>query len=406
MTLCDEKRRIIQATFCGILLAFMSLVTGPLTVVQATEQGMFVVTDVAVDETAETAVAARSLAESAGRSVALTRLLKRLTPSSACAGLPQPEPNEILSLLKGHSVRQEKTSAVRYLGRLDFAFRAQAIRQLLENYDVVYAETRSTPVLILPIFRSLQGDILRTEDNPWYDLFLEADQRLSLVQFVVPYRELADMLLLSLQTALLAKPADLRPLAERYGTERVAYAIARLHRDNQNQLPNLQLEIIERNETGEETTVTKTIGSVPQGMIAERLATAFTEARIAIEDLWKERNQVRRGIESRVTVVVPITDYSAWLALGKSLDNVTGLRRWSVVQLGAKEAVIDLWTNGGIDQLRLALTHEDLQLAPGPIDWYLLPSNRATSSKKQLLTPGSGGDALQKQAPSVAGSGS
>lgn len=383
MALRSEMRRSIYQSARVLLLALLVAAVWPVGAGHADGQRIFIVTDIVVDETAETAVAARAMAEMAGRRAALTRLLKRLTRSTDWSSLPELEPNDILGLLKGHSVRDEKTSAVRYLGRLDFAFRPAAIRQLLDNYDLAFAETESTPVLIVPIFRGRQGDILWAEDNPWYDVFLKAEESDGLVPLILPYRELADMQSLSLQTALKADSADLAPLTERYATERAAYVIATVRPATDEQGQTLELKVIERNETGEGSIATEDLGAVQDNMLVERLTTAAVRARIAIEDFWKQRNEVRLDIESRVTVVVPVTDYQAWLQLGKSLDNVAGLRRWSVVQLGQKEAVIDLWTNGGIEQLRLALNHEQLQLAPGPVDWYLLPRDKAALPNRQ-----------------------
>ena len=128
---------------------------------------LFAIRGVSVDVTAATAVAARAQAEREGRRRAFTRLLTRLAVSEHHARLPALSDQDVLGLVKGHGVRAEKTSTVRYIGDLDFAFRPAAVRRLFDRFEVDYALTMSGPVLIVPVRR--EGATLRVweEDNRW-----------------------------------------------------------------------------------------------------------------------------------------------------------------------------------------------------------------------------------------------
>ena len=84
---------------------------------------VFEVRDVAVDVTAETATKARELALIEGRKLAFRRLLERLTLRIEHQGLPDLGAEEIAAYVNDFSVAEEKTSAVRYLARLNFRFK-------------------------------------------------------------------------------------------------------------------------------------------------------------------------------------------------------------------------------------------------------------------------------------------
>ena len=120
---------------------------------------LFTVRGVSVDVTAATAVAARAQAEREGRRRAFTRLLARLAVSDHHGRLPALSDQDVLGLVKGHGVQAEKTSTVRYIGDLDFAFRPAAVRRLFDRFEVDYAVTTSGPVLVVPVRRV--GPVLR-----------------------------------------------------------------------------------------------------------------------------------------------------------------------------------------------------------------------------------------------------
>ena len=88
---------------------------------------VYEVRDVAVDVTAETAARAREQALAAGEHMAFRQLLERLTLREDHARLPELEQPEITEYVQDFSVADEKTSAVRYLARLNFRFKAQKV---------------------------------------------------------------------------------------------------------------------------------------------------------------------------------------------------------------------------------------------------------------------------------------
>ena len=119
----------------GLVAASMIALGGA---VGTAELSVYEVRDVAVDVTAETAARAREQALAAGEHMAFRRLLERLTLREDHARLPELEQREITEYVQDFSVADEKTSAVRYLARLNFRFKAQEVRGLLHDFGVTF----------------------------------------------------------------------------------------------------------------------------------------------------------------------------------------------------------------------------------------------------------------------------
>ena len=90
-----------------------------------------------------------------------------------------------------------------------------------------------------------------------------------------------------------------------------------------------------------------------------------------MQDSWKSRNLVRRGVLQHITVAVPISDHTAWLDLTKRLNRVDALQSWQVLQLNRQEARLDLSTRSETTTLRMALARAGLTLAEGAQTWRL-----------------------------------
>src|SRR5580704_15909065 len=129
-------RRLFWA---GLLVVLGLPAVGPVGAWAATDP--FSVTGVAVDATAATASAARDTALADGQRKAFRQLLERLAAPADYGRLPHPSDAEIVPLVAGFQLQEERTSAVRYLATLTYSFRPNAVRALLRNAGIPFAET-------------------------------------------------------------------------------------------------------------------------------------------------------------------------------------------------------------------------------------------------------------------------
>lgn len=362
-----------------VLLAVVAIANpGP---ARAQTQDIYTVRAVPVDATADSPVAAREQAVREGRRLAFERLVARLVPSDATGSVPPRTDAELGSLSLGFEVANERSSAVRYVGALTFAFDPGRVRSLLMSLGVPFAETRSLPVLVIPVLDSGGGAVLWEEPNPFRSAWSGAAIEAGLVPFVVPYGDIADIRDLTTADALAGDSVALGRIAERYGARDAVVVEARPRAGGA-----VEISVQRIGPTGFGTTLIEVV-SPPAGAEgvpddAARYATAVRRTVTLVEDAWKRDNLIRGGLESRVTVTVPIDSMRRWLTVREALERTVIVSRFDVVQLTRGEALVDLWVNGDAEQLRVALEQRNLRLLPGAGDYVLIQRGQPLPSQQ------------------------
>jgi hypothetical protein len=328
-------------------------------------QDIYTVRGVPVDVTADSPSAARDQAVREGRRKAFERLIGRLVPSGSAGSVPSRSDAELANLTGGFEVENERSSAVRYVASTTYTFDPGRVRSLLMGQGVPFAETRSLPVLVLPVLDAGGGPVLWEEANPFRAAWSRAAIETGLVPFVVPYADIADVRELTTSQALAGDAKALGNIAERYGA-RDAVVVKATPRS----AGSLAISVQRIGPTGFEKTLSDTVSGA--GGDAELYAAAVQRTVDLIEDAWKRNNLIRGGLESRVTVTVPIDSMRRWLAVREALEKTVIVSRFDVVQLTRLEALIDLWVNGDAEQLRVALEQQNMRLLPGAGDYMLI----------------------------------
>ena len=179
---------------------------------------VYQVSGIPVDVTAETATSAREAALAEGHREAYRRLMARLVLEDDAAYVPSLSQPEIAQLIQDFSVSGEKTSAVRYLADLTFRFKPEAVRDLFRANRLRFTETRSKPLLVLPIYLSERGEVLLwEEDNIWAFAWAERDLTEELVPILVPLGDLGDVAAIDVQRAVAGDSDAMSDIALRYG---------------------------------------------------------------------------------------------------------------------------------------------------------------------------------------------
>ena len=146
-----------------------------------------------VDVTAGDAVTARANAVIAGQREALAKALAMVATQSDVARLPALTDSQITDLVADYAVESERSSTVRYIGRLAFSFRADGIRGYLQQNGIAYAASQSPPVLVLPILLSAGKELLWENGNDWLAFWAKHAPPAGLVSLVVPKGDQADI---------------------------------------------------------------------------------------------------------------------------------------------------------------------------------------------------------------------
>jgi hypothetical protein len=387
------NRRWSLPLICA-LIALGGVIPGgaPLRALQPDE--VFIVAPVPVDVTAESALSARAEALRMGQILAWKSLLNRLTLPGGAGALLEYRSDQLTPLIQGFEVLRERTSAVRYLATLSYSFNQDEVRRLLADAGVAFAETPSRPVLIIPILTSEGVGVLWEDPNPWREAWQNLPARDGLLPIVVPYGDLADIRDLSTVQAMRGDEKRLRAVADRYGARDVVVARASRIFDQRDNLPVLEISIVRRAEGGLEETIIDSIKGQSQDDLIGLLDSGVTQVVSTLSNAWKQENLVRPGLESRVTVVVPIDGFGRWLSIRRRLDGIGVLRRTELLRISKREAMMDLWVQGDVDQLRNAVRQRDLELLEGRIDYVLADRDQYVPADYLPLPVGTGsGDA-------------
>lgn len=346
----------------SIVIASLMLLAATLGSAGASAQEIFTVRGVPVDATADSPSAAREKAITEGRRKAFGILMGRLLPDGA-SSVPQQSDNDLALMTLGFEVADERSSAVRYVANMTYAFDEVRVRNFLNQSGAAYTETKSLPVLVIPVLDGGNGPVLWEEGNPFRAAWSRSSVEGGLVPVVVPYSDIADVRELSTSQALAGDERALTNIAERYGARDAVVVVAKPSGSS------LDLTVRRIGTSGSDRTLT---GTVSGDTDADRYDAAVQKTVSLLEDAWKQDNVIRGGTESRVTVTVPIDSMGRWLAIREGLDRTSIVSRYDVIQLTRVEALVDLWVIGGTEQLRVALEQQNLRLVPGAGDYILV----------------------------------
>lgn len=353
---------VVQATL--VVVAVLALATfGATGRAAAQSSSVFEVTGVAVDVTAQTAAAARDQALAEGHVKAFRRLLERLTLRTDHGRLPSLPATEIATYVQDFSVSEEKTSSTRYLAKLDFRFKQDAIRQMLTNYGIQFAETLSKPVLVLPVYNEAGALILWDNPNPWREAWERLPSANGLVPMLLPLGDLTDIAAIGAEQAAGGDLQRLSAVARRYGTDDSLVPLATRGVDPQTGRVLLSVTIARYGTPGAEQTMLRSFTAGPDEAPEALLARAAHDITAEIENAWKQSNLLSFGNPSVMVVSIPIAQLGDWLSVRRRLADVAYIRNTDLVLLSRSEVRVNLHYIGSEEQLILALDQADLQLS-------------------------------------------
>jgi hypothetical protein len=343
-------------------VAFTLLVAGG-----AQAQGgsdIFTVRNVAVDETAATAADARQTALAVGQRRAFRRLMGRLVPESQQPTVPEVDANLLQYYVLDFSVNNERTSPVRYLADLTFRFNPEEVRKLLRGAGVAFAETRSKPVVVLPVFSDPATEpTLWFGENPWRDIWALRPGDEGLVPLTVPLGDLDDHTAIDTQRALAGDAEALRAIAERYGADDVVVTEATLSGDPEDGSGVLQVVTRRYNDGRAGGTSRDKVVQVTGEPYDALLGRAADRIGTAVQETWKQQYLLQFGNQRSLLAFVPLSDLDDWLTVRRRLEGVAAIQQAGLVAMSRREAQLEITFVGDEQRLTRALAQRDLFLA-------------------------------------------
>lgn len=337
------------------------------------QDDIYTVADIEVDATAESAAAARQAAHAEGYQLAFDKLLARMVLEDDLAGLARPTRGQLEQMVSDFSVAEERTSDVRYLATMIYRFWPEEVRRYLRQSGVSYAQTRSKPMLVLPVYESGGSSVLWEDPNPWRETWILRTPDGGLVPFTTPLGDLGDMAAVDAAQALAGDPVRLSALAERYGAGEVLVVEAVQRGDPL--IDQASLEVTAKRSGIPEYVQTYSfqMDQLAGESFEDMLLRATDVLAAAVQEDWKANNLLIVGQEGIIEVSVPITSLNDWLTIKRKVASVPLVQSSRLLTLRRYEAQVSLIHLGDLTQLARAFAQQDLYFGPGVQDnvWEL-----------------------------------
>lgn len=343
----------------GLTIALAALIALASAAPAQTASRVFSVTNISVDESADTAAAARAAAFRRGQREALSVLLRRLTLRSDHARLPEVERERLEFMVQALGVSGEKTSNVRYLADMTVTFKPQEVRRLLREAGIPFAESPSKPVLVLPVMQQGGGLVLWDDPNIWREAWSRLSLDSALVPLVVPVGDLSDISDVDAEQAVEGDPLRLSAIASRYGAGDVLVAIATL-----SQAGGVTRVDITASRIGSpaQTTILRSFQTPDPGALPALMGDAAANVAAAVEEAWKAANIIEFDRPGRLLLAVPLTSLEQWVSVERRLNSIASISDVSLISLTRDAAEVAITHFGDEAQLAAILAQRDLAL--------------------------------------------
>jgi hypothetical protein len=340
----------------------------------AQARDIFSVSGVAVNAQADDELAAKSDGIARAEIDSFRILLERLTLRRDHDRLPDLDRKAVTALLRDFSVDREKFGGGRYIASLTMRFKAEAIRKILRDADIPFAETASRPVLVLPVFQTVSSTVLWEDTNPWFAAWSRVGRRDGLQPYILPVGDLTDVAAISAEEAVLGGARNLSDVAARYGASETMVVVASLVVDQSFGVLRVEVATSRFGGNSNDQTEFRRFEAKADTARDELLNLAANSVAREAEDSWKQRNILEGSVEQRIVISVPFEKLADWLSIRKRLGGIAAVKEFSVRQLSIDRAQLALSYLGSTDQLRLAMTQSNLNLqyAADKAVWTLL----------------------------------
>lgn len=377
----------------SLVLAMWLLAAGAVSIIgssalqaqQSALEDIFVVRDVVLDESAQTASAARARALATGQREAFAQLEARLTRSVHRGLATSVDSDTLRFLVDAIQIDGEKTSDVRYLANLTVTFKPEAVRNLFRLSGVPFAEVRSRPLTVVPVLATPARYLLWDDPNPWREAWRNHPGGTGLVPMLAPIGDLSDLSGLTVDQAVDGDPDVLARFAARYGARGVVVTIANVFETE----PGILRSDIVSVPVGlpEMSTFSISVAGLEGETEPAIFARAVGEIREIIEDEWKAASALTSGDIAQLRAAVPISDLKNWIDIRGRISRVPAVTNIQIVALTATSAEIVVNHRGDAARLTRAFERFDLILENTGIDQAdVRPSGVAQAGLRALVT--------------------
>jgi len=266
---------------------------------------------------------------------------------------------------EGVSVRSERNSTTRYIANLDFSFRADSVRAVLQQEGIPFVEEQAREVIVVPVVRDAQGNVdhgaaSRAWSGMWKSLDLEHTLTPIDLQRLKPEIH-AD----TLKMLIAGDGGGERVLADEYGQPYVIVALA----DYDAGAKRLNVTLAGIDAVG--SLNLKRSYRVFDGDTGYAMELAAVVGQGVLEGRWKMKKTGGPAQGAPVSLRAHYASLAEWSDMRQELLRLEGVADVRIVTESAQSADLTLRYPGGADELAAALQGRGLSLVGGADGWIL-----------------------------------
>ena len=354
----------------GIVAAMLAASFAFAATTEAKTSSVYSVAKVSVTADADNAVAAKEKALAEAQQIALRVLLKRMTNWRSHAKLPVLTDEMVERMVEGMAVRRESNSNTRYIASLDFNFEPNAVRDILNRFNIAYTDQQAAQLLLLPVM--VEGGAIRPGmSNAWYTALsgVDGEHALTPVKLASPRDDITASMISDLGNNA---RGVFESLKYQYRSENLVLAVAEVDPKGS----QLRLRLLGQDAVGS-FSLTRNF-RIPERDIDYTAKLAAEIAVKVIEGRWKTTRLASQGAlaGSADLETIPLTaqfsGLKAWQEMRARLQKVPGVQGLDVKTLNARGASVTVDFPGGPERLAQAAQSQGLTLERRGQDWLLV----------------------------------
>lgn len=308
----------------------------------ADTRAVYTITDIPVDESADTVIEAQRKAFAAARVIGARQLVQKITlPEDRQKAGGVPIDSALADqLVAAVDVQQEVRGGGRYKGELAVVLNPRMVRAYLKSLDVPYVDRQGPLALLVPIS---DPDIEAAWANAWED---SVDGALAPLVTARLGGYGGDSGWEEIQSELLAAGAKRGIVARVSGSEGAwRVRLSQLTSAGSTQLGT-----------------TRAVGTLEEAAAA---ASAFLDA------VWKSQAVVRSGVRTVTNANIRYTSLTEWSTLRSALSRSPLVSDFKVVSVARDGALVNFAFAGDMPRLATDLRQRGVELDPDPQGWIM-----------------------------------
>ena len=352
---------ILRSVTSYPLVLVLLLVMGFQALAEECSTPQFGVRNVSIDQLADTAGEARELGTRAAAETAFAVVLERLLndPEKISQFLDRHDLNEFSDFVH---ITEENSLQGRYIALLDFCFDASRMRATFRKDGLKWAELRSPPILVIPVWQGPDGVRAWQHDNSWLSGWREAVETSNgLVNFVVLEPTIINERSLRAEDLARANPMTLSYAATLAEAEQTMLVIARLDYDGSTPVLTVDGQLFSRD--GELiTTLVKMIDLPVSSDLVGQLAVARSQILMEMQASWYAANAISGRDTQKMTLILPIRSLEEWAARLAVFDKIAVFNGYRIRKLDVNSGVVTVNVEGTMAAVKNALMAHGLSL--------------------------------------------